>query len=108
MRWRRSRAAGDRPRLRRSSANRLMTWVQRHRLRQFLKDSIWIGPTIGIGVALVLAKFCLAFDNTFEWEHSNLQPEAARTVLITLAGAMFTFVVFVSSALLIALQLASA
>ena len=37
-----------------------------------------------------------------------IEPDAARTVLITLASSMFTFVVFVSSALLIALQLASA
>jgi uncharacterized membrane protein len=39
---------------------------------------------------------------------ASLNPEAMRTLLGTLAASMFTFVVFVCSALLIAVQLASA
>jgi uncharacterized membrane protein len=40
------------------------------------------------------------------WE-SSVQPDTAQTVLGTLASSMFTFIVFVSSALLVAVQLAS-
>lgn len=39
---------------------------------------------------------------------SAFHPETARTVLGTMASSMFTFIVFVSSALLVAVQLASA
>src|SRR5262245_30234314 len=39
---------------------------------------------------------------------SSVDPEGMRTLLGTLAAAMFTFIVFVCSALLIAVQLASA
>src|SRR5262249_39676957 len=41
------------------------------------------------------------------WE-SNVHPDTARAVLGALASSMFTFVVFVCSALLVAVQLASA
>ena len=39
---------------------------------------------------------------------ATLDPEGARTVLGALSASMFTFVVFVSSALLVVFQLASA
>jgi len=41
------------------------------------------------------------------WE-SRSHPDTARAVLGTMAASMFTFIVFVSSALLVAVQLASA
>src|SRR5262249_51897871 len=41
------------------------------------------------------------------WQ-ANITPETARAVMGTMAASMFTFVVFVSSALLVAVQLASA
>jgi uncharacterized membrane protein len=41
-----------------------------------------------------------------KWE-STIRPDAVRLVLGTMASSMFTFIVFVSSALLIAVQLAS-
>jgi uncharacterized membrane protein len=84
-----------------------MTWTQRYRLRHYLSDSVWILPCVGIVAALVTAPVTEYCDRTFGWR-MDVSPDASRTVLITLASAMFSFVVYVSSALLIALQLASA
>src|SRR4051812_8075590 len=84
-----------------------MTWIHRYRLRHYLNDSIWIGPCVGIVVALVTARLSRAIDTAVGWK-MEFDAGSAQAVLITLAASMFTFVVFLSSALLIALQLASA
>src|SRR5262249_15345323 len=57
--------------------------------------------------ALGLVRVMHWIDESLGWE-LGLHPDVARTVLGTLAASMFTFVVFVCSALLIAVQLASA
>src|SRR4051794_10296570 len=84
-----------------------MTWIQRYRLRYYLRDSVWIAPCVGIFAGMAVARLANTCDRLFAWK-MDLDPDAARTVLITLASAMFTFVVFVASALLISVQLASA
>jgi uncharacterized membrane protein len=84
-----------------------MTWLKRHRLRRYVSHSIWIGPCVGIFAALVTARVANALDRALDW-NVDLDPAAAQSVLVTLASSMFTFVVFVSSSLLIVLQLASA
>jgi uncharacterized membrane protein len=84
-----------------------MTWLKRHRLRRYVVQSIWIGPCVGIVVAIVTARLAVALDRALNWR-ADLDPATAQMVLVTLASSMFTFVVFVSSSLLIALQLASA
>jgi uncharacterized membrane protein len=84
-----------------------MTWLKRHRLRRYVSHSIWIGPSVGIFAAIITARLATAIDRRLEW-NVELDPAAAQLVLVTLASSMFTFVVFVSSSLLIALQLASA
>jgi uncharacterized membrane protein len=84
-----------------------MTWFQRHRVRRYIAASIWIFPVLSIAAALGAVRLLNRFDAALEWK-SNIQPEAAQSVLSALASTMFTLIVFVSSALLVAVQLASA
>ena len=56
---------------------------------------------------MVMVRVLFWIDVHFEWK-SPMHAETARAVLATMASSMFTFVVFVSSALLVAVQLASA
>jgi uncharacterized membrane protein len=84
-----------------------MTWSQRHRVRHYCRNSIWILPALGILAALAAIRMLHGFDEMMGWE-SALHPDATRALLGALAASMFTFVVFVSSALLIVVQLASA
>jgi uncharacterized membrane protein len=83
-----------------------MTWFQRHRARRYIADSIWIFPVLSIAAALGAVRLLNSVDAALQWR-SNIQPEAARSVLSALASSMFTLIVFVSSALLVAVQLAS-
>jgi uncharacterized membrane protein len=82
-------------------------WTWRYRARLYLRNTLWIPPVLGMVLGLVAARV-VGRAGAVVGHESTLDPDAARTVLVTLASSMFTFIVFVSSTLLLALQLASA
>jgi uncharacterized membrane protein len=84
-----------------------MSWYQRYRIRHYLQNSVWIPPFLGAIAAMLLVRLLHWLDQARGWE-ASVDPETARTVMVTMASAMFTFIIFVSSALLVAVQLASA
>lgn len=84
-----------------------MTWLQRYRIRHYVRNSIWIYPVVTMALAIVAVRLLHWLENSLGWE-ANLNPDTTRAVLGTLAGAMFTFIVFVCSSLLLVVQLASA
>ncbi len=84
-----------------------MTWLRRYRIRHYVENSLWILPLVGIGAALVIARLLHAIEVAIGWE-SEFDPDTVRALLGTMASSMFTFIVFVCSALLVAVQLASA
>jgi uncharacterized membrane protein len=90
------------------NVSRRMTWLTRYRIRHYFTNSFWILPLASMLVALVAARALHAIEEAEGWESTTFQPETARAVLGTLASSMFTFIVFVCSALLVAVQLASA
>jgi uncharacterized membrane protein len=85
-----------------------LTWLQRYRLRAFLASSLWIVPVLGVAIALVVAPALRRFDAETRWTVFGFGAEGARAVLSGLVAAVFTFVVFVFSILLVAVQIASA
>src|SRR4051812_16237734 len=84
-----------------------MSWLQRYRLRLYLRNSIWVLPVFSMGAAVVLVRLLHWLEAEMGWQ-GRFHPDTMRAVLGTLAGAMFTFVVFVCSSLLLVVQLASA
>ena len=83
-----------------------MLWLLRRRIALYLADSIWILPTVGILSGLAAVYLFDGLDRGVRWQTMN--KETALALLGTLASSMFSFIVFVSSALLLAVQLASA
>jgi uncharacterized membrane protein len=83
-----------------------MTWLQRYRLRHYVTNSIWILPFLSMMAAIGAVRVLHWIEVTVGWE-SSPHADTAQAVLGTMASAMFTFIVFVSSALLVAVQLAS-
>lgn len=83
-----------------------MSWLWRYRVRHHITNSIWIGPLLSMVAAFVAAHIVEAIDKTMGWQ-SAIAPDTARAVLSTMAASMFSFIVFVSSAMLVAVQLAS-
>src|SRR4051812_36338429 len=84
-----------------------MTWLQRYRIRRFMRNSIWIYPVATMVMAILAVRLLDRFEYLVSWQ-PTLNPDTTRAVLGTLAGAMFTFIVFVCSSLLLVVQLASA
>jgi uncharacterized membrane protein len=84
-----------------------MTWLQRYRIQHYVRNSIWIFPVLAMGAAVLLVRLLHWLEETMRWE-AALHPDTMRAVLGSLAGAMFTFIVFVCSSMLLVVQLASA
>src|SRR6516162_10171541 len=84
-----------------------MTWVQRYRVRRYLNDSIWVLPTLASLAAVAAVRLLHRVEVSMGWE-SPVQVDTARAVLGTIASSLLTSVVFVCSALLVAVQLVSA
>jgi uncharacterized membrane protein len=84
-----------------------MTWVQRYRVRRYLNDSIWVLPALASLVAVAAVRLLHRVEVSMGWE-SPVQVDTARAVLGTIASSLLTSVVFVCSALLVAVQLVSA
>lgn len=83
-----------------------MSWLRRYRIRHYSANSIWLMPVLSAVLALAVVPLLHKLDQSLHWE-SGVNPETVRTVLEMMASSMFTFIVFVCSALLIAVQLAS-
>jgi uncharacterized membrane protein len=84
-----------------------MTWLQRYQVRHYFRNSIWLLPVVGMAAGMLIVRALHRLESAMGWQ-ASFQPEGARAVLGTLAASMFTLVVFVSSALLVVMQLASA
>jgi uncharacterized membrane protein len=84
-----------------------MTWLQRYRFTNFITESVWLPPLLGMVVALLLHPQMQRVDAALGWK-ALIGPDGARAVLGALASSMLTFIVFVFSILLVAVQLASA
>lgn len=84
-----------------------MTWLQRYRIRHYVANSVWVFPALAIVAALLLARLLHWLERDMGWV-AEIHPDTMRAVLGNLAGAMFTFIVFVCSSLLLVVQLASA
>ena len=84
-----------------------MTWLQRYRLRYFLRYSFWLVPLVWMLAAMAALPLVRWLDIETGWRLFNYSEEGARQILNGLASSMLTFMVFAVSALLLALQLAS-
>src|SRR5947209_7686712 len=84
-----------------------MTWEQRYCLRRTARTSLVFWATAALVLALVIAPAVRWLDHATGWVLFDFSPDGARALLSTLVGAMLTFIVFVLSATLIVVQLAS-
>jgi uncharacterized membrane protein len=84
-----------------------MSWLQRYRIRLYVRNSLWILPATSIVVALVSVNILTQVEHALGWR-SNISVDTARIIMSTVAASTFTLLVLVSSAMLLAVQLASA
>jgi uncharacterized membrane protein len=84
-----------------------MSWLQRYRIRLYVRNSLWILPALSIVLALIAVRLLTGLELAMGWR-GNISTETARTIMSTVAASTFTLLVLVSSAMLLAVQLASA
>src|ERR1700757_3890679 len=84
-----------------------MTWLQRYRVRHYLRNSIWVLPVCAMVAAIFLIRLLHWLEIRMGWT-GDIGPTPRRAALGSLARSMFTFIVFVCSSLLLVVQLASA
>lgn len=84
-----------------------MTWERRYRWSLLVRTSLVVWATVALCMALVIARLVWWVDCQRQWEVFGFSPEGARATLSTLVGSMLTFIVFVLSATMIVVQLAS-
>jgi uncharacterized membrane protein len=84
-----------------------MSWVRRHNLQLYFRNAIWIFPAFSIVAGLAMVNLLSRLEMKLGWK-LDISPETGRTVMGAIAGSMFTLVVVGSSAVLVAVQLASA
>jgi uncharacterized membrane protein len=85
-----------------------MNWILRHRMRNYMRSSLWLMPFVSLFFAVLLLNLCRYLDRTFRWEVFDFGLEGARSILATLCALELTIIAFTFSALLITAQIASA
>jgi uncharacterized membrane protein len=84
-----------------------MNWEQRYRMWHAARTSLVLWAALSLVAAVVCASAVRWLDRETGWTVFRSTPDGARAVLGALAGSMLTFIVFVLSATLIVVQLAS-
>jgi uncharacterized membrane protein len=84
-----------------------MRWIERYKLRNYFRNSTWLLSVFGMVAGLVSVNLLRWLETSAGWQ-SDFDLDSARALFGTLAGAMFTFIVFLASILLLVLQMASA
>src|SRR6202042_1721709 len=82
----------------RARGHRLL-WLQRKRLRAFLKNSLWIAPVGGMLAALVVAPVTRHLNSVTPFRFFDFGLEGARAAVGVIAASMLSFVVFFFSVL---------
>lgn len=83
-----------------------MNWLHRFRIRHYIRNSIWLLPLLAMLAAILVVRLLSFVETTMGWE-MDINKDTARTVMGAMSSSLFTLVVFVSSAILVAVQLTS-
>jgi uncharacterized membrane protein len=85
-----------------------MRWIHRYRIWTFVRSALWLVPLGSLVLAVLLVPFLRRLDQATGWTVLGFGLDGARALLAMLAASMLSLLVFVLSALLIAVQVASA
>jgi len=85
-----------------------MTWATRFRIREYLRESLWVVPALGAVVGILAAAAMISIDSHVklpaDWSYS---PSTASTVLSAIVGAVAALTGFVVTVTVLVVQMAS-
>jgi hypothetical protein len=85
-----------------------MSWIRRYRIWTFVRSALWLVPILSMLLGLAVTPLLRQIDQATGWSLLGFGVDGARALLAMLAASMLSLLVFVLSALLIAVQVASA
>jgi uncharacterized membrane protein len=85
-----------------------MFWLQRKRLRTFLRNSLWFVPVISMLAAKWLAPAIRRLDSNLQLHFFGFGVQGGRAAVGMIAASMLSFIVFFFSVLLLIVQMSSA
>jgi uncharacterized membrane protein len=86
-----------------------MSWHKRYILKSYVRGSIWVVPLAAFVAEFVLIRALGWLDGLLQWQWSwALEVSVVQNVVEGFVAAMLSFIVFTSSSLLVAIQIASA
>jgi uncharacterized membrane protein len=83
-------------------------WIQRYRIWTFVRSALWLVPLASMVLAVLLTPLLRQIDQATGWTLLGFGLDGTRALLAMLAASMLSLLVFTLSALLIAVQVASA
>ncbi len=83
-----------------------MSWLTRHRLRRYLRSSLFLAPAGSIVLALAVAPVVRWIDDRTQWTLLGFGAGGASAVLSGLSSSLLALIVFAFSILLLAIQIA--
>ena len=82
---------------------------KKYAIRSYIRSAVWVAPLIAYAISFVLIRLLTWLDDWLGWDWSwTIEVGVAQSMLQVFVAAMLTFVVFTSSSLLVAIQIASA
>ena len=85
-----------------------MTWATRFRIREYLRESLWVVPAMGAVIGVIGAAVLISIDSHLkvpsQWAYS---PSTASTVLSAIVGAIAALTGFVVTVTVLVVQMAS-
>ena len=85
-----------------------MTWIQRHRIRNYIRYSLWIVLLTGAVLGGLFHRLVWKFDLWARPDLLGFTPDGARGGVAAITSSFLTFIVFLLTMLFIAVQIAEA
>lgn len=86
-----------------------MEWRSKYVIRSYIRSAVWVAPLFAYATSFVLIRLLTWLDDWLGWDWSwTIQIGVAQDMLQVFVAAMLSFIVFTSSSMLVAIQIASA
>jgi uncharacterized membrane protein len=86
-----------------------MEWRRKYAIRSYVRSAIWVAPLLAYATSFILIRLLTWLDDWLGWDWSwKLDVGIAQIMLQSFLAAILSFIVFASSSLLVATQIASA
>jgi uncharacterized membrane protein len=88
---------------------RAMEWRRKYVIMSYIRGAVWIAPLLAYVTSFMLIRLLTWLDDRLGWDWSwTVEVGVAQAMLQVFVAAMLSFIVFTSSSMLVAIQIASA